>query len=183
MKILVVISAMSNVANYIMKILLPILLIFISTFCFGQDNLPKKVFINNQFPLVGAFIFFPLTNDSINVENENLFTLISQNLKKRLFYCVYKDEKSKIYNLDVDKLHDSIVNFIIPNRAFFEHLYKLKVCPLCIKADSVIPFHYGKTLMTKSMIRMIENREIKMAGCSFSNTSPKLYCKRDELEF
>ena len=158
-----------------------IVLVVMSIFSFGQNNVTGRILINGSTDYQGAFLFFPLTSDSIKLENPDLFTLFKQNPGKRMFYCVYNDEKSRIYNLSVDRLDDSVINFRIPNALFYQNLYKTKVCPLCHKSDSVVPFIYGKP--GSRLIKMAEKGEIKLAGCSLSNTSPKLFCKADKLEF
>lgn len=45
----------------------------------------------------------------------------------------------------------------------------------------VVPFVYGKP--GKELLQQAERGEVKLAGCIYSNTSPRLYCKRDLLEF
>jgi len=163
-----------------MKILLSIVLVLISIFSSGQNNVSGRVLINGSSHFKGAFLFFPLTSDSIKLVNPILFILLRKNASKKLFYCVYNDEKSKIYNLDTD-IPDSLINFRIPDPLFYQNLYKTKVCPLCHKSDHVVPYVYGKP--SSRLIKMAAKSEIKLAGCSLSNTSPKFYCQTDKLEF
>ncbi|HVW58400.1 MAG TPA: hypothetical protein VHC48_00140 [Puia sp.] len=163
-----------------MKTLLFLTLILLSIYSFGQ-KITQKALINGSSSLEGAFVFFPLTSDSIKLDNPNLFLLLKQNVSKKLFYCVYNDEKSKIYDLTTDTLTDSIVNFKIPDPLFYRNLYKAKLCPFCHKSEYVVPFVYGKP--SAKAIKLAERGEIKLAGCSLSNTSPRLYCKADKLEF
>jgi hypothetical protein len=164
-----------------MKFLLSIALALASIFSRGQNNAAGKVLINGSTLFSGAFLFFPLTSDSIKLDNPNLFSLLKQNASKKLFYCVYNDEKSKIYNFDTNILQDSVINFQIPDPLFYQTLYKSKVCPVCHKCDHVVPYVYGKP--GSRLIKMADKGEIKLAGCSLSNTSPKFYCKEDKLEF
>lgn len=152
-----------------------------SIFSFGQNNMTGRILINGSTDYQGAFLFFPLTSDSIKLENPELFALLKQNASKRIFYCVYKDEKSRIYDLCIDILADSVINFRIPNTLFYQNLYKTKVCPFCHKSDYVVRYVYGKPGL--KLIDMANRGEIKLAGCALSNTSPKLYCKTDKLEF
>ena len=164
-----------------MKIILSIALALTSIFSLGQNNVTSRVLINGSSYFEGAFLFFPLTSDSVKLDNPNLFILLKQNASKKLFYCVYNDEKSKIYDLDTDRLEDSVINFRIPDPLFYQNLYKTKVCPLCHKSDHFVPYVYGKP--SSRLIKMADKGEIKLAGCSLSNTSPKFYCKTDKLEF
>lgn len=164
-----------------MKLLLSIALVLTSIFSWGQNNAAGRVLINGSPSFSGAFLFFPLTSDSVKLDNPNLFLLLKQNASKKLFYCVYHDEKSKIYDLDTNILQDSVINFRIPDPLFYQTLYKTKVCPICHKSDNVVPYVYGKP--GSRLIKMADKGEIKLAGCSLSNTSPKFYCKTDNLEF
>jgi hypothetical protein len=157
------------------------ILILLSTTLFGQNKLDKKVYINGSSSFDGAFLFFPLLNDIIKIDSFRHLSFDSSNQRRKLFYCVLNDEKSKIYNLDTDQLSDTTINFKIPDKDFFDNLYKLKICPLCHKNDNVIPFIYGKP--GKELIKLANEGQVKLAGCSLSNTSPKFYCKRDKLEF
>lgn len=164
-----------------MKLLLSLTLILLSISSFGQKNLPTRALINGSPSPDGAFVFFPLTSDTIKLDNPELLVLLKKNASKKLFYCVYNDEKSKIYDLDTDTLTGSIINFKIPDPLFYQNLYKTKVCPLCHKSEYVVPFVYGKP--NSRTIKLAEGGKIKLAGCSLSNTSPRLYCKADKLEF
>ena len=158
-----------------------IVLMLASVFSFGQNNVTGRVLVNGSTDYQGAFLFFPLTSDSIKLENPRLFALLKQNASKRIFYCVYNDEKSRIYDLSIDRLDDSVINFRMPDASFYQKLYKTRACPFCHKSDHVVPYVYGKP--GSRLIKMAEKGEVKLAGCSLSNTSPKLYCKRDRLEF
>ncbi|MBN8838549.1 MAG: hypothetical protein J0I09_14910 [Sphingobacteriia bacterium] len=164
-----------------MKTIFLIVLILFSTTLFAQKNWDKKVFINGVSSFEDAFIFFPLLNDTIRLSASTHLVLDTINVKRKLFYCCFKDVKSRIYNLDIDKVIDTIINFKIPDKSFFDNLYKSKICPLCHKSDSVVLFIYGKP--NERLIKRAEKGEVKLAGCSYSNTSPKMFCKRDNLEF
>jgi len=137
--------------------------------------------INNSSSFDGAFLFFPLLNDTIKIDGSKHLLLDTSNQKRKLFYCCYKDDKSKIYNLDTDRLIDTTINFKIPDKEYFEELYKSKICPLCHKTENVVRFVYGKP--GKELIKLADEGKIKLAGCMLSNTSPKFYCKTDKLEF
>lgn len=163
------------------SIFLAMALMLTSMLSSGQSNVASRILINGSTDLKGAFLFFPLTSDSISLENPNLFVLLKQNVTKRIFYCVHNDEKSKIYDLSLEILHDSVINFRIPDTLFYQCLYKTKACPLCHKSDYVVPYIYGKP--GSRAINMARKGEIKLAGCFLSNTSPRFYCKTDKLEF
>lgn len=159
-----------------------IIIVFLhTTFLFAQKKWDKKVYINGSPLSEKAFVFFPLLNDTIQLNRSMHLVLDTINTKRKLFYCCYNDEKSRIYNLDVDKRIDTVIDFKIPNRSFFDNLYKLKICPLCHKKDSVVLFIYGKP--NDKLLKLAEKGEVKLAGCSYSNTSPRMFCKRDNLEF
>lgn len=164
-----------------MKLILTIVLVLVSIFSFGQNNGTSRVLINGSPNFKGAFLFFPLTSDSIKLDNPNLFILLKHNERRKIFYCVYNDAKSKICDLDTDKLEDYLIDIRIPDPLFYQNLYKTKICPLCHKSDRVVPYFYGKP--SSRIIKMSDKGEIKLAGCSLSNTSPKFYCKTDKLEF
>ncbi len=137
--------------------------------------------VNGSSSFDRAFLFFPLLNDTINIDGSRHLSLDTSNPKRKLFYCVLNDDKSKFYNLDTDQLLDTTINFKIPDTHFFDNLYKLKLCPLCHRKDNVVPFIYGKP--RKELIELADKGQVKLAGCSLSNTSPKFYCKTDNLEF
>jgi hypothetical protein len=162
------------------KLLLSIALVLTSIFSWGQDN-EVRVLINGSPTFSGAFLFFPLTNDSLNLNNPNFYSILKQSKDKRLFYCCYNDEKSRLFILGSSLDQDSILNFKIPDPPFYEVLYQNKICPLCHKTDSVVQFIYGKP--DARLVELDKKGEIKLAGCSLSNTSPKFYCKTDKLEF
>jgi len=92
--------------NKAYPIILSIALALTSIFSLGQNNVTSRALINGSSYFDGAFLFFPLTSDSVKLDNPNLFILLKQNANKKLFYCVYNDEKSKIYDLDTDRLED-----------------------------------------------------------------------------
>ena len=158
-----------------------VILILISTSLWSQNKLHKKVTVNGSSSFSKGFLFFPLLNDTVNIDGYRFLSLDTSNPKRKLFYCVLNDEKSKIYNLNTDQLLDTVIDFRIPDTIFFDNLYKLKICPLCHKKDFVIPFIYGKP--GKKLIELANKGKIKLAGCMLSNTSPKFYCKSDNLEF
>lgn len=137
--------------------------------------------VNGTSSFKKAFLFFPLLNDTISIDAFGYLSFDTSNTKRKLFYCVLNDEKSKIYNLNANHLLDTTVNFKIPDKDFFDNLYKLKVCPWCNKKDNVISFVYGKP--SKALIRLADKGLVKLAGCTLSNTSPYYYCKKDDLEF
>jgi hypothetical protein len=84
-----------------------------------------------------------------------------------------------MYNLGAGEIDDSVINFRIPDTLFYQNLYETKVCPVCHKSNSVVPFIYGKP--GSRLIKMADKGEVKLAGCSLSNTSPRLYCKTDQM--
>ena len=165
----------------LVKLVLSIALALTSIFSWGQDNVASKVLINGSPSFSGAFLFFPLTNDSLNLNNPNFYSILKQSKDKRLFYCCYNDEKSRLFILDSSIDQDSILNFKIPDHPFYEVLYQNKICPLCHKTDGVVQFIYGKP--DARLVELDKKGKIKLAGCSLSNTSPKFYCKTDKLEF
>ncbi|HEY4875801.1 MAG TPA: hypothetical protein VIH86_09535 [Puia sp.] len=164
-----------------MRFSFSVILFFYFSSSFGQKKLDKIILINSFSSFDGAFVFFPLTNDTIQIDKFNHLTFDTTNGMRKLFYCCFKNEKSKIYNLDIHKIVDNTINFKIPDQPFFDSLYKSKTCPLCHKNDMVVPFIYGKP--SDKLIRLAVEGKVKLAGCMLSNTSPKLYCKRNKLEF
>jgi len=124
-----------------MKQFLSAVLLLITLLSSAQEKTPPPILVNGSpFP-AGAFVFFPLTGDSLRLDNPHFYALLRQNAPKRLFYCVYNDEKSRIYDLDT-AVPDSI-NFRIPDPLFYQDLYQRKICPFCHKREEVVPFIYG----------------------------------------
>ena len=76
---------------------------------------------------------------------------------------------------------DTVLNFQIPDVAFYENLHKSGVCPICLKQDSVIKIMFGKP--SKKPIKEAAAGKIRLGGCAVGLESPKLYCKRDDFEF
>jgi hypothetical protein len=152
-----------------------------SIFSSGQKNVGAGVLINGSSDIKGAYLYFLLTRDRIELDNPDLFVLLRQNADKRLFYCVYNDQMSRIYDLETETLEDKLTNFQIPDPLFYRNLYKTKVCPFCHKDTDVIPFIYGKP--ASALMERAKNGEVKLGGCSKSQTSPVLYCKTDKLKF
>jgi hypothetical protein len=165
-----------------MKILLSIALVLTSIFSWGQNIAANRVLINGSPSYSGAFLFFPLTNDSLNLNNPNFYSILRQSKNKKLFYCCYNDEKSRLFIMDsIAGGKESVLDFKIPDLLFYKALYQNKICPLCHKTDCVVPFMYGKP--SSRAIELDKKGQIKLAGCMLSNTSPKFYCKTDKLEF
>ena len=165
----------------VLKFLFGFLFLTISTVTFSQHPFERKILINGSESFEGAFLFFPLLNDTIKIENSKNLLIDTSNEKRKLFYCCYKDEKSKIYNLNYDAVLSSYIDFKIPDKEFYKNLYDTKICPWCRKKDNVVPFIYGKP--NEELIKKAAEGKVKLAGCSLSNTSPEYYCKSDKLEF
>ena len=118
-----------------MKVLIATLLFLISLISFGQahinfDNFPQKVSLNGSQNLTNAFIVFPLTSETIGFDSTDINKFISQNPKRKVFYCYSYtiDNKSRTFDLGRESLPaaDSL-NFIIPDIDFYENLYRLGV--------------------------------------------------------
>ena len=107
-------------------------------------------------------------------------SLILTTAGRKLFYCCVKDEQSRLYNLN-DESIDAVLKISVPDTAFYSHLHATKICPLCHKANQVIPLIYGKP--GKQLLVQQEKGKIKLAGCIGSKNSPRFFCKKDQLEF
>jgi hypothetical protein len=165
-----------------MKILCSIALVLTSIFSWGQNNAVSSVLINGSPSHPDAFLFFPLTNDSLNLNNPNFYSILRQSMNKKLFYCCCNNEKSRLFIMDsIAAGTESGSDFKIPDPLFYKALYQNRICPLCHKTDCVVPFVYGKP--SSRAIELDKRGQIKLAGCMLSNTSPKFYCKADKLEF
>jgi hypothetical protein len=55
------------------------------------------------------------------------------------------------------------------------------VCPVCKSHNMVVPIVYGKPMA--ATVKRAEKGEIRLGGCMVSTTSPRNYCKKDQLEF
>jgi hypothetical protein len=148
---------------------------------FAQTSVTIEVRINHLIPTNGAFIFFPLSNDTINISSRSSFTLDISIKENRLFYCVCNDKKSRFYNLNDQPILNNYLDFTIENKSYYDSIYKIRSCPLCHRSENAVPFVYGKP--GKQAIEAAERGEIKLAGCVLSHTSPEYYCKYDKLEF
>jgi hypothetical protein len=148
---------------------------------FAQRNVEVQVRVNNAIPTNGAFIFFPLLNDTINLSGRSSVLLDTSIKEKRLFYAVCNDKKSRFYNLNDKSIVNNYLNFKIADSKYFDSFYKIRSCPLCHRNEHVIPYVYGKP--SKETLDAAERGEIKLAGCGLSNTSPYYYCNYDHLEF
>lgn len=137
--------------------------------------------INGSAFFENAFIFFPLLNDTMKISPPTRLVIDTAYGKRKLFYCGFKNGKSRLFNLAVDKLEDNVIDFEIPASRYFDSLYLAKTCPLCHLGDMVIPFIYGKP--GKELMNLDKLGKVKLAGCRVSDTSPHFYCKRDLLAF
>jgi len=180
-----------------MKYFLFILFSIINLSLFGQTKLGFKVKINATTNFHNAYLYFPIpvdtTNssrldlptalkcDTANIDSENYFYIDTSNFKNKIFYCIYNDNKSKIYNLTENSNLLQNINIVTPDNNYYDSLYKTKTCPLCHKSEFVVPLIFGKP--GQKTIELAEKGKVKLAGCSKSNTSPKFYCKLDLIEF
>lgn len=54
------------------------------------------------------------------------------------------------------------------------------ICPVCGKADQVIPIRYGKP--NNTLMERANRGEVRLGGCMAADR-PSRYCKRDDHEF
>lgn len=127
-----------------------------------------------------AVVVFPLLNDTVRIDASCWLQFDTTTAGRKLFYCCVKDEQSRLYNLN-DESIGAVLKISVPDTAFYSHLHAKKICPLCHKDNQVVPLIYGKP--GKQLLLQQEKGEIKLAGCIVSKNSPRLFCKRDQLEF
>src|SRR5438128_365900 len=100
-----------------MKLLFILATLLATSSIFGQ-NVTINISINGSIPDSGAFIFFPLTNDTILVSGKSAIIFDTSIYGRRVFYCCKNDRKSRIWNINDTPLSAAFINFILPDQIY-----------------------------------------------------------------
>lgn len=164
-----------------MKQLLLILLLVGITSCEGISQ------VRIEGTVVDNFMGQP--QDSVIVEIAGQKTMTN---KKGVFS--FDNVKPGDYTLTIKRSHNKIVlsqelritdtvkhslHLKIPPDCPYDP--KAEVCPICRKADMVVPILYG--FPSEEMFEASENGEIMLGGCEVTDCDPQHYCQRDKKEF
>src|SRR5438105_11800096 len=117
------------------KFFIAIFLLLIKVSVFSQRTTEIKIAINTLKPSDGAFIFFPLLNDTITITGRASVLLDTSVWGRKLFYCVWNDKKSRFYNLNEELITGNFIDFAIGNKKYYDSIYKIRSCPLCHRSD------------------------------------------------
>ena len=165
-----------------MKTLFTITLFLIQTLSHAQNNEFKgHLYIEDSLLVSGGIIIFPLTKDTLQIENSDTAIIDLNNSKHRVFYFLWSGWKSKIFRFDSNQSPLNIQKINVPDYQFYKKFEEKKVCPICLKSEFLIPLIYG--MPTKKMMKEAKRGKFAIAGCIIHENSPKYYCKLDHFEF
>ncbi len=94
----------------------------------------------------------------------------------RVYISGYQDSVLTIPILD-----SSVVELYIKFPPYCKFNRMFKICPICEKADKVVPVVYGYP--SKKGLRQSKRGKIALGGCIMTDCDPHWYCKRDNKFF
>lgn len=165
-----------------MRTLTIILALIVSTSCYSQsDKFRAQIFIEDSLQVAGGLIIFPLTGDSITIDNSDTVAIIDLNDPKHwVFYFLWSGWASKIFRFDTNTTASDIQKINVPDTIFYKEFEEKHICPICLKSKYLIPIVYGMPL--PKVFKLANKNKVRLGGCVY-DFEKKYYCKRDDFEF
>lgn len=134
-------------------------------------------------PLEPGYIVFPLTHDSVALEDTDMVTIDVAPPQHRVFYICYTagKRKSPLYRFSEGTVTDTLVVIYIPDTLFYKPFAAKGTCPVCLSRKNVVPVLYG--FPSPRMFRAANAGKIALGGCVIWDYNPTRYCKKDHFEF
>lgn len=165
-----------------MKTLLTITILFIWKFVSGQsDTFRAQIFVDDSLLVSGGLVVFPLTKDTLKINQSDTAIINLNESKARVFYFLWSGWKSKIFRLASNITSNGIKKVNVPDTTFYKQFEEDYVCPICLKSKYLIPIIYGVPLLKQ--MKKADRGKIRLGGCIITEFNPKYYCRLDDFEF
>jgi hypothetical protein len=162
------------------KISLIIVALVLSTISYSQSHTFKaQLYIYDSLVVSGGVIIFPLTNDTVKIGNSDTAVIDLTDAQKRVFYFLWSGWKSKIYRFDTDSFSSDVQKVMVPDRAYYDHFEKRRICPLCMKSKYLTPIVYG--MPDPKLMNKAKHGKVILGGCV--GGAEHYFCDLDNFQF
>ncbi|WP_201747889.1 hypothetical protein [Chitinophaga vietnamensis] len=126
-----------------------------------------------------GYVVYPLTRDSVARKDTGL--IHADLAGRQLFYFAWGSMKTRLYRMPQDAALTGIIDFVLPDVAYYAPFEKARKCPVCASGKHIIPIQYG--LPGPKDFALAKAGKLLLGGCVVSEESPRYYCKKDDFIF